>query len=162
MVTRASTKSSPPSPQNSSPWAREEPCPRRARCDFDFVSADPDLSSGQIHIEQLEVFAHIGVPEAEREKPQRLTVSITLWPVRDLCDLNDEIGRTINYSAVCDQTKKFAHEHSVKLIETLADGIAAHLLKVFPIRKISVELRKFVLPDAQYAAVTVTRSVANN
>jgi dihydroneopterin aldolase len=27
----------------------------------------------QIHIEQLEVFAHIGVPDEERSTPQRLT-----------------------------------------------------------------------------------------
>ena len=124
------------------------------------MSAEPDVSSAQIHIEQLEIFAHVGVPGTERDKPQRLTVSITLWPARDLRDLNDDIGRTINYSAVCEETKKFAREQSAKLIETLADGIAAYLLKVFPIRKITVELRKFVLPDAQYAAVTVTRGAA--
>jgi dihydroneopterin aldolase len=126
------------------------------------MSADSDVSSDQIHIEQLEIFARIGVPESEREKPQRLAVSITLWPVRDLRDLNDEIGRTINYSAVCEETKKFARQQSARLIETLADGLAAHLLKFFLVRKISVELRKFVLPDAQYASVTVTRSAAEN
>jgi 7,8-dihydroneopterin aldolase/epimerase/oxygenase len=126
------------------------------------MSVGPEASSDQIHIEQLEIFAQVGVPEAEREKPQRLTVTITLWPADHLRDLNDDIARTINYSAVCEETKKFARQHSVKLVETLADGIAAHLLKVFPIRKISIELRKFVLPDAQYAAVTVTRSVAEN
>ena len=126
------------------------------------MSVVPDVSSAQIHIEQLEIFAHIGVPETEREKPQRLTVSITLWPARDLRDLNDEIGRAINYSAVCKETKKFAREQSPRLIETLADGLAAHLLKFFLVRKISVELRKFVLPDAQYVSVTLTRSAAEN
>jgi len=126
------------------------------------MSAEPDISSDQIHIEQLEIFARVGVPESEREKPQRLTVSITLWPARDLRDLNDEISRTINYSTVCEETKKFAREQSARLIETLADGLAAHLLKFFIVRKISVELRKFVLPDAEYASVSVTRVGAKN
>ena len=126
------------------------------------MSAEPDISSDQIHIEQLEIFARVGVPESEREKPQRLTVSITLWPARDLRDLNDEIGRTINYSTVCEETKKFVRDQSARLIETLADGLAAHLLKFFLVRKISVELRKFVLPDAKYASVTVTRVAAEN
>jgi|SRR6266705_407254 len=126
------------------------------------MSAGPDISSDQIHIEQLEIFARVGVPESEREKPQRLTVNITLWPARALRDLNDEIGRTINYSTVCEETKKFARDQSARLIETLADGIAAHLLKFFLVRKISIELRKFVLPDAQYASVTVTRVAAEN
>src|SRR4029077_21046225 len=35
--------------------------------------------------------------------------------------------------------------------------LASHLLRRFRIRKISIEIRKFVLKDAAYAAVTVTR-----
>jgi dihydroneopterin aldolase len=121
------------------------------------MSLHSDAAAGEIHVEQLEIFARVGVPEGERSKPQRLTVSITLSPERDLRDLNDEIGHTINYSAVAEETKKFARDHSVKLIETLADGIATHLLNLFPIRTITVELRKFVLPDAQWVSVTLTR-----
>jgi hypothetical protein len=37
-----------------------------------------------------------------------------------------------------------------------------HLLKQFAIQKIAVEIRKFVLPDAKFVAVTVTRSVSMN
>jgi dihydroneopterin aldolase len=47
---------------------------------------------------------------------------------------------------------------SDKLIETLADRLAAHLLRLFLIQKIEIELRKFVLPDAEYVSVTVTRT----
>ena len=34
-----------------------------------------------IRIQQLEVQAHIGVPEDERASPQRLTLNLTLWPM---------------------------------------------------------------------------------
>src|SRR4029450_11611838 len=34
----------------------------------------------RIHIEQLEISAHIGVPDKERYARQRLTVSISFWP----------------------------------------------------------------------------------
>ena len=111
----------------------------------------------QIHIEQLEIFARVGVPEKERAKSQRLTVSVTLWPARDIRELDDKIGRSVDYSAVCKETKRFARDRSDRLIETLADGIAVHLLKKFSIRKITVELRKFVLSGAAHASVTVTR-----
>ncbi|PYL07166.1 MAG: dihydroneopterin aldolase [Verrucomicrobia bacterium] len=124
------------------------------------MPADPDLFSGRIRIEQLEVFARVGVPEAERAEPQRLIANITLWPACNLRDLNDEIARTVNYSAVCDETTKFASETSDKLLETLTDRLARHLLKTFAIRQITLELRKFALPDAQYASVTVTRNAA--
>ena len=36
--------------------------------------------SDHIHIEQLEVFARIGVPDEERASPQRLVFNITFWP----------------------------------------------------------------------------------
>ena len=110
-----------------------------------------------IHIEQLEVFAHIGVPDDERAQPQRLTISITIWSARHGPELGDDIDRTVDYAAVCAETKTFVDTRSDRLIETLADALANHLLGLFEIRKITLELRKFVLPDVQFVSVTVTR-----
>jgi FolB domain-containing protein len=124
------------------------------------MSADPHILSGQIHIEQLEVFACIGVPDTERAAPQRLIANITLSPGCDLRDLNDDVSRTVNYSTLCAETKKFVAENSCKLLETLAYELARHLLKNFAVRQITIELRKFALRDTQYVSVTVTRSVA--
>jgi len=112
----------------------------------------------QIHIEQLEVFTRIGVPEEERANPQRLTVSISLWPWQLASDLADHIEQTVNYSAVAEETRNFVRDQSLNLIETLADRLASHLLKSFPIQKVTIELRKFVLQDAKYVSVTVTRT----
>jgi len=39
------------------------------------MAAEPNLFSDRIHIEELEIFARVGVPEKERA--QQLTVSIT-------------------------------------------------------------------------------------
>ncbi len=114
----------------------------------------------QIHIEQLKIFSRVGVPPMEREKPQRITVNITLWPRAQASDLRDDIGKAVNYSAVCEETKRFVKDRSDSLIETLGDGIATYLLKKFAISKITVELRKFVLPDTDYVSVTVTRTAA--
>jgi len=49
-------------------------------------------------------------------------------------------------------------DQSVNLIETLADRLAAYLLKTFPIQKVTVELRKFPLQDAKYVSAIVTRT----
>ena len=54
--------------------------------------------------------------------------------------------------------RKHLLPRSDKLIETLAAGLAAHLLQMFSIQKIEIELRKFVLPDVDYVSVTVTRT----
>jgi FolB domain-containing protein len=61
--------------------------------------------SDEIHIEQLEVFTRVGVPEEERAKPQKLTVSISFWPYQQTSDLADHIERTVNYSTVAEETK---------------------------------------------------------
>jgi FolB domain-containing protein len=114
----------------------------------------------QIHIEQLEISTRIGVPEQERANPQRLTVSISFWPYQQTRDLADKIDRTVNYSAVAEETKKFVSDQSVNLIETLAHRLATHLLKTFPIQKVVVELRKFALADAKYVSATITRNTS--
>jgi dihydroneopterin aldolase len=112
----------------------------------------------EIRIEQLEVFTVIGVLEHERKGLQRLTVSISFWPYEQTQDLADNVTKAINYSAVAEETKRFAREQTFNLIETLADRLAAHLLKTFPVRRVTIELRKFALQDAKYVSATVTRT----
>ncbi|HLW36667.1 MAG TPA: dihydroneopterin aldolase [Chthoniobacterales bacterium] len=114
----------------------------------------------QIHIEQLKVFAHVGVSEAERSKRQRLVLNITLWPAHDLRDLNDAVSRTVDYAVLCEETKTYLARQSPKLIETLAKDLTAHLLRRFRLQKICLEIRKFVLKNAAYASVTVIRTAA--
>ena len=121
---------------------------------------DSHRSFDQIHIEQLELSARIGVPEEERAAPQRLTVSISFWPYHAADDLADKIENAINYSSVVEETKNFVRDQSVNLIETLADRLAMHLLKNFRMQKITIELRKFPFEDANYVSVTVTRTAS--
>ena len=111
-----------------------------------------------IHIEQLELFARVGVTEEEQAKPQRLACSISLWPKTSFKTFEDDITRTIDYSTVCAAVRDFVKNRSDKLIETLAAEVCRHLLETFPLRQVRIELRKFVLPNAQYASVIVTRS----
>lgn len=113
-----------------------------------------------ISIEQLEVFARVGVTENERNNPQRLTLTISIWPDKGFDNLDDDISQTVNYSAVCAAARDFARAHSTKLVETLAAQLASHLLQTFPIRKVHVELRKFVLPDAKHVSVMLTRNAS--
>jgi len=116
--------------------------------------------SDEIHVEQIEVFSVIGVLEHERKGLQRLTVTISFWPYKQTRDMADDVEQAVNYSAVAEETKRFVREQTVNLIETLADQLAAHLLKTFPIQKVTVEVRKFALQDAKYVSATVTRSAS--
>jgi dihydroneopterin aldolase len=111
----------------------------------------------QVCIEQLEVFAHIGVPDEERAASQRLTFNIALWPIRQASELEDEISKAVNYATVCAETRKFVAARRDKLIETLANALALHLLETFAISRVTIELRKYILPEVEFVSVSVTR-----
>ena len=115
----------------------------------------PTIVIDRIHIEQLEVHGRVGVPDSERAEPQRLSLNVTLWP--KIAELRDNIANTVNYSALAECAKEFVNQHDYKLIETLAEEMAAHLLAQFDIRKVELEVRKYVLPDTNYVSVTAVR-----
>jgi FolB domain-containing protein len=119
-----------------------------------------DESDDRIRIEQLKVVARVGVSESERARSQRLTLSITIWPRFQADDLRDDVTKTVDYSKLCQEAKRFVQGRADKLIETLADALAEHLLRKFAIRRVTVELRKFVLKGADYVSVTVNRAAA--
>lgn len=113
-----------------------------------------------IRIQRLEVQAHIGVADEERISPQRLTFDIAIWPAQPFHQLQDDIDRAVNYAAVCGAVQRFVAGRCDKLIETLADALASHLLEAFAIRRVGVELRKYILPEVEFVSVTVTRERA--
>ncbi len=119
-------------------------------------------SDDRIHIEQLKIVARVGVSKRERARSQRLALSITIWPRFQADDFGDDVTKTVDYSKLFQEAKKFVQGRADKLIETLADATAEHLLRKFAIRRVTVELRKFVLKGAEYVSVTVTRRASLN
>ena len=124
------------------------------------MKTDPEYDGDVIRIERIELLGHIGVPDDERAQPQRLTISMAFWPNKSGAELNDDIAQAVNYAAVCAEVRKFVEERRDKLIETLADALACHLLDMFEIRRITIELRKYILPEVEFVSVTVTRERA--
>jgi len=110
-----------------------------------------------IIVSQLELQAHIGVPAVERGAAQRVTVSMRLYPVRGLADAREELGNTVDYAAVCAAVRQEGESRARRLIETLAEDIARMLLGRYPLRAVEVEVRKYVLPEAEYVGVSIRR-----
>lgn len=111
----------------------------------------------RIEICEFEVFARIGVPDEERAKPQRLTISIALWPVKNFDELHDQLANTIDYAAVWNDVKELVNRTEYKLIETLGAAVCAHLLAAYPIARVQLQLRKFILPDVKHVSVVLER-----
>jgi dihydroneopterin aldolase len=114
--------------------------------------------SDLIRVVDLEVFAHIGVPVEERREAQRLLISLEM-SVDSIAHAagTDNLARTINYFEVTQCVKKITAERARRLIETLAEELAFELLKTYPITRIALEIKKFILSDAQYVSVKIER-----
>lgn len=120
------------------------------------------MAKDEIRIKELELLARVGVPAEERAQPQRLTVSITLQPPRSFAQLGEDLAQTIDYAAVCEEARRFVDGREDRLIETLAEQMAGHLLRRFRPAQIDLELRKFILPETKYVAVRVSRKSAGD
>ena len=117
------------------------------------MAREPD----QILISRLELSTRIGATEAERSQPQRVLASIVLEPARGFAEARDRLALTVDYDAVAQAVKAHAAAGERTLIETLAEEIAALLLRRFAIHAVEIELRKFFLPDAEFTGVRMRR-----
>ncbi|HEY1663455.1 MAG TPA: dihydroneopterin aldolase [Verrucomicrobiae bacterium] len=115
------------------------------------------MKSSKISIVDLEVFYRVGVPDAERAKPQRLLLTIEMRSNIAKAAKSDSIDDTINYFEVSQRLLKFGTGKSWKLIEKLAADIAKMVLTEFKPRNVSVEIKKFPIPQARHVSVTLTR-----
>jgi dihydroneopterin aldolase len=114
----------------------------------------------RIVIEELELSAHIGVPDEERALPQRLTVTLTLEPAPRFDALDDEIGRTVDYFEVSRAVQAEARRRPRKLLETLAEELAGVVLRGFAVDAVEVAVRKYILPDTAGVSVQIRRTKA--
>jgi len=110
-----------------------------------------------ITIQGLTLLAHIGVSEKERETSQRLSFDLRFASYLQLEKLKEDLLLTVNYAAVSQRLEQIVQERPRKLIETLADEITTLLLAEFSLRWIELTVRKFILPNADFVAVTIRR-----
>jgi len=115
-----------------------------------------------IIISDLEVFYRIGVPEEERAAPQRLLISVEMTRDFSAAASADDLTKTIDYYAVTRRLLRFGEGRSWKLIEKLAADLATAILAEFGPDQVSIEVKKFIIPEAGYVAVRVTRGGTNS
>ena len=110
-----------------------------------------------ITISDLEVHYRVGVTEAERAQPQRLLLSVAMEHDFTQAGGSDDLADTIDYHAVAQQLLHFGDDCHWELLETLATDIASMILDDFKARRVTVEVKKFIIPHARYVSVRLTR-----
>ena len=109
-------------------------------------------------VEELECHAHVGVPEEERKRRQKLLVDLELGLDLRKAGKNDRVEETVDYAAVAREVKKLAEERSFVLVEAIAESAAAMVLSRFPVEQVKVRIRKFSVPGSSSVGVEITRS----
>jgi dihydroneopterin aldolase len=102
----------------------------------------------------------VGVPDAERAKPQRLLLTIDMNSDFSPAARTDRITRTIDYFAVVQRLLKYGEGRSWRLIEKLATDVADLVLSEFKPQNVTVEVKKFSIPQARYVSVSLTKGRA--
>ncbi|MGA2800932.1 MAG: dihydroneopterin aldolase [Verrucomicrobiota bacterium] len=111
----------------------------------------------KISIVDLEVFYRVGMPDEERAKPQRLLLTVEMDCDFSAAAKSDDIRDTVDYFAVSQRLLKFGDGRSWKLIEKLAADIANMILSKFKPKSVTVEVKKFPIPQARHVSVVVAR-----
>src|SRR5690348_10444648 len=108
----------------------------------------------KITIVDLEVFYSVGVTDEERAQPQRLLLTVDMTFDFSSAAVSDRITKTIDYFAVSQKLLHYGEGRSWKLIEKVAANIADLILSEFQPQGVTVEVKKFVVPQARYVSVT--------
>ena len=114
----------------------------------------------KIVIKGLRIFAYHGVNTEEKEKGQPFVLDITLYKDLSLPGAADDLNDTVNYSRVAKTATRVMLAQKDDLIERAASRVAEAVLAEFPVREVTVRLKKPRAPiagDFEYVAVEITR-----
>lgn len=108
----------------------------------------------------LEIAAHLGALPGEKDRPQRLTVTLELWPEGGFSGLDDRLDRALDYAAVCARLRELVAGMRPDLLETVAEAVAGCVLGEFRAERVAVEVRKYVPLGVEYVAARIERGRA--
>ncbi len=114
----------------------------------------------RIFIRDLDLMASIGIYPHERAAPQRIRVNVEALVAEDPADDGaDRLDRVVSYEPIAEAVRKVAGAGHVRLVETLAERIAAACFWDSRVRTVMVRVEKLdVFPDAAAAGVEIERS----
>ncbi len=115
------------------------------------------MEADRIMIHDLELISRIGISPGERAEAQKLRVTVGIEADLRKAAATDDLAHTVDYAVLAASIRRLAAEGERRLLETLAEEIAAHVLQHEPVRGVTVDLRKFVVPDTASVGVRIRR-----
>ena len=120
--------------------------------------ADAARGIRHVFIRNLEVPAEIGVWRHEHGKEQPVRINVDL-AVEDLIDLGDDLTKVVDYGVIEDKIRAIIARGHIRLIETLAERIAAACFDDQRVKTARVRVEKLhALSNAESAGVEIERT----
>ena len=116
-----------------------------------------------LKIENIKLWARVGVLDQERELGQLFILDIFLWTDFEKCTVNDDIKNTIDYSELVQILKDQSKKIYCFTIEKYSNEILEIINKEFKLSKIKIILTKCNPPITGFdGKVSIVRILENN
>ena len=116
-----------------------------------------------LKIENIKLWARVGVLDKERELGQLFTLDIFLWTDFEKCTKNDDIKKTVDYSKLVHLLKDQSQKIYCYTIEKYSYAILKIIDQEFKISKIKIILTKCNPPISGFdGEVSIVRILENN
>lgn len=113
---------------------------------------------GKIFIQSLEVRCIIGTLPRERRKKQKIVIDLEFPANIKKAARQDRLKDALNYQTIAKKIRTVVSDSRFYLIETLAEKLAAFLLKEYPISSLTLKITKpGAIQNAQSVGVSIHR-----
>jgi len=113
-------------------------------------------------VRDLVLAARIGVHPHEHRAPQRVRLNLDLAVAESGEPPGDDLAEVVDYEALIERVRRLVASRHVKLVETLAEQVAALCLDDPRVRSARVRVEKLdVIPDAAAVGVEIERTNPN-
>ncbi len=116
-----------------------------------------------LKIENIKLWARVGVLDEEREFGQLFILDIFLWTDFEKCTVNDDIEKTIDYSKLVQILKDQSKKIYCFTIEKYSNEILEIINQEFKLSKVKIILTKCNPPITGFdGKVSIVRILENN
>ena len=116
-----------------------------------------------LKIENIKLWARVGVLDEERELGQQFILDIYLWADFEKCTVNDDIKKTVDYSKLVEILKNQARKINCFTIERYSNEILRIIVEEFNLKRIKIVLTKCKPPITGFdGEVSIVRLLENN
>ena len=123
--------------------------------------ADADRAIRHVFVRDLKLDAHIGVHRHEEGRAQPIRVNIDLTVAEGAAPTGDDLAHVVDYEQVVNGVRAIVAEGHVRLVETLAERVAAFALQDTRVLAARVRIEKLqIIPDATSVGVEIERRAA--